>query len=553
MDIVVKKIGDDLLPILQTLGCMIVVINSLMLFITAVYAQDVKVAADINPRHIQLNEKATLELKISGNTQMNHIGSPTFNFLPDFLAVPLHSKTTPRLDKNKINVTMAWVYELIPQKIGEIALSDVQFSYQGVPYVANPGKIIVGAVDTYVNHITGSIHKVQAEVTKNKPYVDEPIIYRFRYLYTTILPSLDPPKPILPKFSEFLVEELPMEKGDTVQMQGNTFKVQEYVKRLYPKVTGRILIQPAKMILPMKGNTKTLITKSLPLNIQPLPEIGKPNNFTGAIGEYDISAKLDNKKIEVRKAVTLSLQITGDGNINTINAPNIPTIKGFRIDPHNIAMNTIDNTRVFTYVLTPLKAGVLLIPAIEYSFFNTDKHTYQTSKTNPIPITVVPPTSEDVKIETDFPSWVLWFIFTLLLIVGGVIGGVIIFRSRSKQGSSSNTPDTPVTPADQALSLINTIESEETSTTDDSFVEILTRNLHQYLCKRQGISYRQLNTVEVEDICTQIRIPNSIRKELIDILTKCEYHRYAPVPLSADEQKELLSRMETVIHHIEEP
>jgi hypothetical protein len=520
-----------------------------MLFTTGVQSKAIKVEATVTPRHIQLNEKATLELKISGNTQIKHIGSPTFNFLPDFLTVPLHSKTTPRLVDDKIAVTMAWAYELIPQKIGEIALSDVQFSYQGVPYFANPGKIIVAAVDTYVNTTTGGIHKVQVEISNKKPYLNEAIEYRFRYLYTTVLPTLEPLTPSLPKFPNFFVEELPDEKGTTVQMKGKKYQVQEYVRRIYPQKTGQILIQPAQLKLPIKGNPKTLKTKSVPLNVQPLPEVGKPANFTGAVGKYNITTQVDRRKLEVRQALTLSLKITGSGNIKTVTPPKITAIKGFRINPKNLASTTNENINVYTYALTPLKDGILQIPTIQYVFFNPKHGTYQTTRTEPIPITVLPNPNDQVDGESDFSSWILWLLLLIPIFVG--IGGYLLYRAKLKPDSGSTTPGTPMTPAAQALSALKAIDSDVTDAKSTSFSEALTRSLHQYLCERQGISYRQLNIKEVQEICTQAEVSDSILQELIDILTKCDYHRFAPVPFSVDEQKSLISRAETVIEHIE--
>ncbi len=544
------KIGNFQKPLLQSYLSLTLFSILLMLFTTGALSQDVKVAAVVTPRHIQFNEKATLELTISGNTQMKHIGSPTFNFLPDFLAVPLHSKTTPRLIDDKIAVTMAWAYELIPQKIGEIVLSDVQFSYQGVPYLANPGKIIVAAVDTYVNNTTGGIHKVQVKVSNPKPYLNEATEYRFRYLYTTVLPSLEPLIPSLPEFTNFLVEELPNEKGVTVQMQGKKFQVQEYVQRLYPQKTGQILIQPAQLKLPIKGNPKTLKTKSVLLNVQPLPAAGKPPNFAGAVGQYNITAQVDRKKLEVRKAFTLSLQITGSGNIKTVTSPIIPAIKGFRINSQNLANTTHNNTNVYTYALTPLKAGILQIPTIQYVFFNPTNGTYQTTQTTPIPITVLPNANDMVESESDFPSWILWLLLLIPIFVG--VGGYLLYRAKLKSDSGSTIPDTPMTPAAQAFSELNAIDSGITDTNSSAFGEALTRSLHQYLCERQGIPYRQLNTAEVQEICTQVGVSIPILKELIDILTKCDHYRFAPVPFSVDEQKSLISRAETVIQHIEE-
>ncbi len=547
-----KKIGNFQIPLLRTYFTIITFSILLMLFQTGAQSQDVKVEAVVTPRHIQLNERATLELTISGKTLIKHIGAPSFNFLPDFLAVPKHSNTTPRLVDDKVAVKMAWAYELIPQKAGKIALSDVRFSYQGVPYIANPGTITVGAVDTYVDISTGGIHKVQAEVSKKKPYLNEAIEYRFRYLYTTVLPTRESPTHSLPTLRDFLVEELSDETDTTTQMRGRTYQVQEYVRRLYPQKTGQILIQPAQLKLPIKGNAKTLKTKPLLLNVQPLPEVGKPAGFSGAIGKYNITAQVDPKRLEVRKALTLSLQITGNGNIKTVTAPKISPISGFRVEPPILAKIDTSHTRIYKYVLIPLKAGILQIPTIEFAYFNPNKEAYQTTKTKPVGITVIPNPSEGVEIESDSSSWALWLLLLIPLLVGVAIGGYLLYRAKSKPENTSTAPDTAMTPATQTFSALQSLESGKTDANATSFSETLTRILHQYLCERQDLPYRQLNTTEVEEICTQFSVSASILKELVDILTKCDYHRFAPVPLSTEDRKALISQTEAIIHRIEE-
>ena len=545
-----KKIGNFQIPLLYTYLSIIPFSILLMLFTTSVQSQDVQVEAIVTPRQIQLNERATLELKISGNTLMKHIGAPQFNFLPDFLAVPLHSKTTPHLVDKKIAVKMAWVYELIPQKIGEIVLSDIRFSYQGIPYLAKPGTIIVGAVDTYQNTSTGGIHKVQAEVNNQKPHFNEAIIYRFRYLYTTILPTLEPPTTLLPDFTGFLVEKLPDEKGSAVVMRGKTYQVQEYVRRLYPQKTGQILITSAQLKLPIKGNPKTLKTKPIPLNVQPLPEVGRPTNFMGAVGEYNITAQVDRNKLEVRKALTLTLEISGVGNIKTVTPPKISPINGFRVETPIHVKGDADNRITYTYVLIPLKGGILQIPAIEFAYFSPVKNSYQVTKTNPIPITVLPNPTDIVDTESDFPLWTLWLLLIPIL-AGITIVGYLLYRAKLKSGKASTAPDTQMPPAEQAFSALQSLKTGKTGANTTSFGEALTRILHQYLCEWQSMPYRQLNIAEVQEICQGKDVSTSILNELIDILTKCDYHRFAPVPLSTDERITLLSRTEAVMQHFE--
>ena len=102
--------------VFQSSSLLILVVGIVFIFlVTKAQSQEINVAAVVRPRHIQFGEKARLDLTISGETFIKHIEAPQFNFLPAFLAVPLHSETTPRLEANKIAVSMAWAYELIPQ------------------------------------------------------------------------------------------------------------------------------------------------------------------------------------------------------------------------------------------------------------------------------------------------------------------------------------------------------------------------------------------------------------------------------------------------------
>lgn len=543
------KIGNRQFILYNALYSVITLSISLMFFPIEVECKEIEVSAVVSPRFIQYNEKATLELTISGKTQINHIGSPQFNFLPNFLAVPLESKTIPRLVDNKVAVSMAWVYELIPQKIGEIDLPDISFLYQGIPYIANPGKIIVGATDTYYNTSTGGMHKVVAEVDNNKPYIHEGIVYRFRYLYTTVLPTVEPPTPSLPSFSGFVVEEL-NDKNTTEKIGGKIYYVQEYVRRLYPQNLGQILVYPSELILHLKGNPKTLKTKHIPLNVQPLPINSKPTNFSGAVGDFSISAQLDRNRLAVRNAITLSLKINGNGNLKNITPPNLSSIHGFRVNPpKQVKVDTSNNLNI-NYVLVPIKAGRLQIPAITFSFFNPSTKTYQTTKTLPIPITVIPNTSDVPDSGSSFSNWTVWFL--IISLVGVFIAaGFLLFRSKLKHklGSSftENSATFSQTAPDSIVSLDNvTIEMKSTS-----FGEELTRILHQALCNMINKPYRQLSIAEVQELCNHVNVSQSIIEEIEVILTRCEYHRFAPVPLSNEEREDLITRLKNVIQNLE--
>lgn len=531
---------------------------------------DINVAAVIRPRHIQFGEKARLDLTISGDTFIKHIEAPQFNFLPAFLAVPLSSETTPRLEASKIAVSMAWTYELIPQAIGDFTLSDIRFAYQGTPYFANPGSIRVSGADTYVDPSTHAIHQVEAEVDTSEPYLNAPLTYTFRYLYTAVLPTRESPTPLIPSFPSFRVEEVSTLPSQTRQIRGKTFWVEAHVRQLYPQRTGEIVIEPAALVLPLRSGRRTLKTKPLKLTVQPLPEFGKPRHFSGAIGEYQISAQVARSWIEAGKALTLSVRVSGRGNMETVTAPKIPSIPGVIVNGPTLTKDTTPTSRNYAYALIPSQRGTLRIPAIEYTYFNPSRAVYATTHSAPIPVSVRPNPNEVVDIETDSSPWIRWLIVCVILLVILGVGGYLWYRSGfvlpirrkidtetssadggSRSGRKTQPTDTePLTPASQAHEALTALANSDTAENNTkTFANALAQTLYQYLEDTLAVSQRNIETAR--EVCTNAQIPEPILEELIDLLKKCDYHRFAPVPLYADQRSTLIARAEALINDIE--
>ena len=513
-------------------------------------AADIDVTAVVSPRDIQFSEKANLELMISGNALIEHIDAPLFNFLPAFLAVPTHSSTTPRLEGDNIAVSKTWAYELIPQRIGDFALSDIRFSYQGTPYFANPGSIRVNGEHTYRDISTGGIHRVEAEVTPSNPYLNQAVTYTFRYLYTTVLPTLESPSATLPELSGFFVEELPSPLHETQQIRGQTFQVQAEERRLYPQKTGRIVIAPASLTLPLNSGSKTLKTRAIALTVRPLPPF-QSQQFSGAIGEYQLTAQIDKTRVEVGSGLTLSVRISGRGNMQTVTAPQIPAISGVTVTAPHTGEGSTPASHVYAYALVPLREGTLRIPAIAYTYFSPELGTYQTAQTVPIPFTVLPKPSEPVAFEPDGVAWQRWLLLAgvLLLVTVLVAGGYLWYQRRVGMRAAAEEPE--ISPAQEALATFREIlESRADNAT--AFGNAIAEALYHYLGETLGISLvgGTASPDTVREVCAQAGLSGATIQEVVDILSQCDYYRFSPAPISADERQALISRAEKVIREI---
>ena len=542
-----------------------------IVFPTTAQSQEINVAAVVKPRQIQLDEKARLDLTISGDTAIKHIAAPKFNFLPAFLAVPLHAKTTPRLVSDKITVSMAWAYELIPQAIGDFSLPDVRFAYQGDTYFANPGSIRVSGADTYTDVSTRSVHQVEAEVSTTEPYLNAPLTYTFRYLYTAVLPTQASPTSQLPTFPDFFVEELPPLSPQTQRIRGKTFWVQEQVRRLYPQRTGQIVIAPATLLLPVPRGHKTLKTSALKLTVQPLPETGKPAAFSGAVGEYQISAYVDRSAIEAGRALTLSVQISGRGSMQTVTAPKLPAMPGVVVNGPNLVEGSAPTTRTYAYALIPARSGTLRIPSIAYIYFDPSRAVYATAQTTPIPVSVHPNPSDAAGVDTELSRWWIWIILFAVLCLGVLIAGFFWYRARFQRSTAAavNTPTGTgqvnngepkgrkgrqaepeiASPISQARAALSALAGNDTTDAATAFANTLAQTLYQYLEDTLGLAQRTVDAAR--EVCMQASVSEQTLDELVDLLTKCDYHRFAPVPLTANERSALIARTEAVITDIE--
>lgn len=136
-------------------------------------------------------------------------------------------------------------------------------------------------------------------------------------------------------------------------------------------------------------NEGRAMADSLKLDIRPIPEDGRPASYSGAVGKFKIFAEASPHDLKVGESLKVKLRIEGEGNIEFLEPPKLDGLDGFHV------YGKIDekkrNERFVTYDLSPLTENVKQIPAISFSYFDTDGDgTYKTITTNPIPITVRP-------------------------------------------------------------------------------------------------------------------------------------------------------------------
>jgi hypothetical protein len=184
--------------------------------------------------------------------------------------------------------------------------------------------------------------------------------------------------------------------------EGRTFTMLQIDKSFLPLRPGKLEIPEPKLRfafatrftedlvsgrVPEDRRDAVLSGEGLMLRIKPLPEEGRPLEFTGAVGRFSIDAEADPLDLEVGESLKLALRIEGEGNLQYFDPPRLDRLEGFHI------YGSIDQKaalqRTVTFDLAPLTEEVQEVPPIGFAYFDTNPPArYRTIKTRSIPLKV---------------------------------------------------------------------------------------------------------------------------------------------------------------------
>ena len=255
---------------------------------------------------------------------------------------------------------------------------------------------------------------VSASVDNERPYLGQQIAYTFR-----IYQSLEAARSSVrvgynpPGFAGFWNSRETQQDEYTETLDSNEYRVVELRTLLFPSVVGAVDIDPAVLEVSSgnPGAPSRLESSAVAMEVRPLPA-GAPAAFTGAVGRFDISASADSTEGKVNEPVRLTVNISGEGNIEALPDPTSPEFADWRViespvssDSHVVA-GQITGSRTYEIILVPENPGELTIPEIRYSHFDPLSEQYVQADTPLITVTVAgadgtPPVPQLPAVEAD--------------------------------------------------------------------------------------------------------------------------------------------------------
>ncbi len=137
----------------------------------------------------------------------------------------------------------------------------------------------------------------------------------------------------------------------------------------------------------------TLATDPVSVECLPLPEAGKPADFTGAIGDFTMTSSVGPTNLTVGDPITVHVQICGSGLLGGVTLPFQSTWRNFKTYPPTSKTETTDpygfqGTKTFEQIISPENADVHEVPPFSFSFFNPDDGRYHTLTQAAVPLKV---------------------------------------------------------------------------------------------------------------------------------------------------------------------
>ena len=434
-------------------------------------------------------------------------------------------------------------------------------------------------------------------------------VFRGEQLIATIKLYVDPEIPVaefeevnLPTYEGFYTQDIetPQQINFTREVYNNKIYQVGVLKKtiLFPQQNGRITINSGDATLAIRerarqrsffddffGGYRTSLAKitssPVSVNVKDLPPAHA--NFKGGVGNFDVTAEISNANVSTNNAVTLTLKISGSGNIRLIQSPELQLPSDFDVyDPKitdnvNATNNGLSGTKTIEYLFQPRFEGDYTIPGFKFSYFNPATGSFVTKTTRDFTLHVergsdvqssanasvrkenVQFIGQDIRFikqgnpafitkgYTFFGSTAFYIIYIASAVSFIVI--FVIYRKKAKENANitlmRNKKASRV--AQKRLKAAATFMKQNNN---EAFHESILKAFWGYLSDKLVIPVADLNRDSAVQGLLNKNVEQNIIDGFIEVVEQCEFARYAPAQ-GAEARSELYSKAESVMSNLE--
>ena len=373
------------------------------IFFSCLLSAQVNFRATLSKNSLGINERVRIDFIMDKDGD---------NFIPpefeNFRVVAGPSQSIKNSWVNgKRSYSKTYTYFLSPIEKGNFKIGQASVEVDGEIYKTLILNVeVTSAVEIPVNPndpsyiADNNIHLV-AEVSKTNPYLNEPISIVYKLYWKPDLGITNPRELDAPRYVNFWsknIDNTPIAENGTYKGEAYRYAVMRKTV-LYPQKTGELSIEPLVYDIAVQvpsnrrdifgqvlSNTvnKTVSAGKVKINVRPLPNLGRPDNFSGAVGNFDLLVNTTKKELLISEAFQLNIEIKGKGNFNLFNFPsiNLPaTLEVYepeRIEKLKTNFQGINGSLKDQYTVVPSSPGKYAIPKISFTYFDPKDTSYKT-------------------------------------------------------------------------------------------------------------------------------------------------------------------------------
>jgi len=433
------------------------------------------------------------------------------------------------------------------------------------------------------NNVSQSDIFITAHASKTRAYEQEAILLTYK-IYTAVdLRGFDNVK--MPDFKGFQSQEVELptnRKWDLEHYKGRNYRTTIYRQFvLFPQQSGRLTIDQARFDASIMREVavsndpfdiifgssnyvevkKSLLTPQIGIEVQELPE-GKPDDFSGGVGDFNISSSINSTNVKTNDAVTIKVVISGIGNFKLITNPEVKFPENFEVyDPKvdnkfKLTNNGLTGNQVIEYLAIPRDAGDYKIPPVTLSYFDINTHSYKTLTTEGYDLHVEKgkgdasqtianfTNKEDLRVLNEdirfiklqdaklhkkgatffgTPKYWLWYLLPLLLF------GLLFALNRRRIAENANVAKMKNKKANKvAAKRLKQAEKLLRGNQKEAFYDEVLKALLGYTGDKLNIPVSELSKDNIREKLLNHGVDEGLTQEFIDTLDNCEFARFAP-------------------------
>ena len=520
--------------------------------------------------------------------------------------------------------SITFTYILMANNAGEYTIPGASIIVDGDQMVSNSVRIKVLPQDqgssnssssssTHSSSGTGVSNQdlfITASASKTNVYEQEAFVLTYKIYTRESNLQLNNAK--LPDFKGFHSQEIEMTtnaRWTPEHYQGRNYYTTVYRQFvLFPQQSGKLYIDPAQFQMtvgkPVQSDDpfdaffnggsnvieikKNISTPKIAINVNPLPT-GKPADFSGGVGEFNISSSINSKELKTNDAITIKLVISGTGNLKLISNPEIKFPDDFEVyDPKvdnqvRLTREGLTGNKVIEYLAIPRHAGTYKIPGVSFSYFDIRSKSYKTLKTEDYVVNVEKgagnadqvianfTNKEDLKVLGEdiryikqnevtlqpkgsfFYGSMTYWLFYIIPALAFIIF-FIIYRKQAAENANVAKMRTKKANkvATKRMKLAGKLLSENKK---DAFYDEVLKALWGYISDKLNIPVSRLSKDNIEEKLRNHGVNEELIKEFLNALNDCEFARFAPGDENQAMDKvysssiEVISKMENSIKH----